>query len=136
MYYYANFDRADDGITVTFRDIPEAITCGHSDAEATEMAEDVLLSCVEIYFDDNRPFPVASKPQKDEVPIYLPESVYAKVLLHNVMLEKGLNKAELARKADLTPPEVQRLLKPRHKTKIDTIGLALSALGKPLRLVV
>ncbi len=100
MYYYANFDRADDGITVTFRDIPEAITCGHSDAEAID------------------------------------ESVYAKVLLHNVMLEKGLNKAELARKADLTPPEVQRLLKPRHKTKIDTIGLALSALGKPLQLAV
>ncbi len=136
MYYYANFDRADDGITVTFRDIPEAITCGQTDSEAIEMAEDALLCCVEIYFDENRTFPISSDQQAGEVPIYLPESVYAKVLLHNVMLEKGLNKADLSRKTGFTPPEVQRILKPRHKTKIDTIGQALLALDKPLRLAV
>lgn len=136
MYYYANFDRADDGISVTFRDIPEAITCGQTDSEALEMAEDALLTCVEIYFDEDRPFPLASKQQKGEIAVYLPETVYAKVLLHNVMLEKGVNKADLARTIDAKPPEIQRILRPRHKTKIDTIGHALSALGKPLQLSV
>ncbi len=136
MYYYANFDRADDGITVTFRNIPEAITCGQTEEEAIEMAEDVLLSCVEIYFDQGWVFPLAGKAKKGEVPIYLPETVYAKVLLHNVMVEKGVNKADLARKSELTPPEVQRILKPRHRTKIDTIGRCLSSLGRPLQLSV
>lgn len=136
MYYYAQFDHAQDGITVTFRDIPEAITCGQNDQQAQEMAADALLCCVEIYFDENRHFPLPSQQKPDEVGVYLPETVYAKVLLHNVMLEKGVNNAELARYIAAAPPEVSRILKPRHKTKIDTIGKALAALGKPLVLSV
>lgn len=38
----AIFAYADDGINVRFVDLPEAITCGHSDEEAMLNAEDVL----------------------------------------------------------------------------------------------
>ena len=83
MLYYANFNYADDDITVTFPDIPEAITCGQTTAEALEMAEDVLLCAVEVYFDDNRPFPLARADKEGETAVNLPDTVYAKVLLHN-----------------------------------------------------
>lgn len=59
MYYPAKFVKEDNGYTVTFRDIPEAITCGADMPEAMEMAEDVLLSSVEIYFDMDKNFPLA-----------------------------------------------------------------------------
>ncbi len=38
----AIFEYADDGINVRFVDLPEAITCGHSDEDAMLNAEDVL----------------------------------------------------------------------------------------------
>lgn len=136
MFYYAHFDYADDGITVTFPDIPEAITCGRTDAEATAMAEDVLLSSVDMYFEDGRAFPLAREGALDEKPIYLPESVYAKILLHNTLLESGKSKAELARLLNTNPPEVQRIFDVRRKTRIDTLAQALALLGRPLHLSV
>ncbi|NQX61834.1 type II toxin-antitoxin system HicB family antitoxin [Paenibacillus qinlingensis] len=38
----AIFDYADDGITVTFPDLPGAITCGDTDSEALRMAKECL----------------------------------------------------------------------------------------------
>jgi predicted RNase H-like HicB family nuclease len=40
--YPAVFSYAEDGVTVAFPDVPGAITCGQTEAEAVEMAEDVL----------------------------------------------------------------------------------------------
>lgn len=134
MFYYAIFDYADDGITVTFPDIPEAITCGQSTAEAMEMAEDALLTVVEIYFDDGRPFPLARPPRAGETAVPMPTSVYAKILLHNKMLEQRVSKSELARLADIAPAEMTRITDIRHSTKIDTIARLLELLGSPLHI--
>ena len=45
-----------------------------------------------------------------------------------------MSKAELARFMDVRPPEMQRILDPRHNTKLDTISRMLSKLGRPLKL--
>ena len=134
MYYFAKFYHANDGITVTFPDIPEGITCGQTEKVAMEMAEDVLLSCVEIYFEEGWPFPLAREGKPGEKAVYIPESVYAKILLHNTLLEKGASKAQLARLLETNPPEVQRFFDVRRKTRIDTLGRALALLGRPLHL--
>ena len=134
MYYYANFDYAPDGITVTFRDIPEAITCGNDDADAMFMAEDALLVSLEFYFEDERTIPLPSKAKKGEKAVYLPDSIFSKVLLHNAMIEKKISNAALARAMNTTPAEVQRIVNVRHKTKIDTIGKALNAIGFQLQM--
>ncbi|MGG1517469.1 type II toxin-antitoxin system HicB family antitoxin [Paenibacillus oryzisoli] len=39
----ALFDYADDGITVTFPDLPGAITCGDTDDEALQMSKECLV---------------------------------------------------------------------------------------------
>ena len=135
MNYPALFTPAEEGgFVVTFPDIPEAITQGDTFEEAMEMAEDVLLSSVEIYFDDERAFPLSRPAGIYETSVFMPESVYAKILLHNTMCEKFISKAEVARLNNIKPPEVQRILSPRHTTKIDTIGRILFNLGKPLHL--
>ncbi|MBC8946947.1 type II toxin-antitoxin system HicB family antitoxin [Xenorhabdus indica] len=137
MYYPAKFAKEENGYTVTFRDIPEAITCGADIPEAMEMAEDVLLSSVEIYFDEDKNFPLPDPElQADEQWVYLPDSVYAKILLNNELLTAKVSKAELSRLTGIRPPEIQRILAPRHTTKIDTISRALTAVGKKLSLSV
>ena len=65
MFYPAQFEPASEGgYVVTFRDIPEAITQGDTEAEALVMAEDVLVSAMEFYFEDRRavPSPSAARP--------------------------------------------------------------------------
>ncbi len=50
MHYPAQFEAAPEGgFVVTFRDIPEAITQGETEAEAMEMAADALLTASWIY---------------------------------------------------------------------------------------
>ncbi|MDY4280837.1 MAG: type II toxin-antitoxin system HicB family antitoxin [[Pasteurella] mairii] len=136
MKYPAKFDPEDGGFNVTFRDIPEAITCGDDYQDALNMATDALITAMEFYFEDHRTVPLPSKAEKDEVLIELPDSIFAKVLLLNEMISQNISNAELARRIDVKPQEVQRITNLGHSTKIDTISRALSALGKQLQLSV
>jgi antitoxin HicB len=61
-----------------------------------------------------------------------PATATAKVLLHNEMLSQGVRKAELARRLNIAPPNVERIFSIRHATKLATIEAALAALGKRL----
>jgi len=122
------------GFVVTFRDIPEAITQGETQADAMEMAEDVLASSMDFYFDDQRQVPPPSKARSGERWVELPASLAAKVLLLNEMLAQRVTSAELARRMGARPQEVNRLTTLGHATKIDTIGRALHALGKRLEM--
>ena len=126
----------DGGFVVTFRDIPEAITQGDTEAEALEMAADVLLSAMDFYFEDKRQVPSPSKAKKGEHLVDLPLSIAAKVLLLNEMLGQQVRPAELARRLETTPQEVNRLIDLRHTTKIDRISDAMAALGKHIELSV
>lgn len=133
MFYPANFAPADEGgYIVTFRDIPEAITQGDTEAEAMAMAEDVLISAMDFYFEDRRAVPVPSKAKRGERLVELPASVAAKVLLLNAMIESQVSNAELARRMGTRPQEVQRIVDLGHATKIDTLARAAKALGKQL----
>lgn len=134
LSYPARVFRDGAGFGVTFPDIPEAITCGDTREEAIEMAHDALATAMEFYFEDRRPVPMPSAPKRGQVMVDLPPSIAAKVLLLNEMLEQGTRYADLARRMNVRPQEVNRLTTLRHPTKIDTIALALRALGKRLEL--
>lgn len=135
MRYPARFEPAEEGgYVVTFRDIPEAITQGEDDKDAMVMAEDVLVSAMDFYFEDQRPVPMPSKLKPGEAYVELPASVSAKVLLLNEMLSQKVSNADLARRLDTRPQEVQRIVSLKHSTKIDTLAKALHALGKRLEL--
>lgn len=137
MQYPAKFEEAEEGgYVVTFRDIPEAVTQGDTEAEAMEMAEDVLISSMDFYIDDRRPVPAPSKQLKGERLVELPLSVATKVLLLNEMIKSGVSNAELARRLHTRPQDVQRIVTLKHSTKIDTLDAALRALGKHLKISV
>ena len=124
------------GFVVSFRDIPEALTQGEDEKEALEMAEDALINALDFYFDDQRPVPLPSKAKRGERLVGLPLSIAAKVLLLNEMLAQSIRPADLARRMNVLPQEVHRLLSLDHKTKIDTVALALLSLGRRFELTV
>jgi antitoxin HicB len=117
---------------VTFPDIPEAVSVGDEEEEALLNALDALESAIEIYFDEKREVPSPSKPKKGQRVVTLPALVVAKVLLANEMVRQGVRKAELARRLDVHMPQVDRLLNPRHSSKLDAIEAAFNKLGKRL----
>lgn len=135
LRYPARFEPDEGcGYVVTFRDIPEAITQGDTDEEAREMALDALVTAMDFYFEDKRRVPLPSKAKRGEVLIELPASLTAKVLLLNEMIAQSVSPAELARRLNTRPQEVQRVIDVHHTTKIDTIASALAALGMRMEL--
>jgi antitoxin HicB len=138
MQYPARFEPDPDagGYVVTFRDIPEAITQGDDDEDAMSMAEDVLMSSMDFYFEDKRPVPPPSKAKPGERMVTLPASVAVKVLLLNEMLAQKVGPSELARRLGTIPQVVNRLIDLHHVTKIDKVEQALGCLGKRLELKV
>lgn len=134
MFYPAVVRPDGDSWMVEFPDIPEALTGGDTEQEAIEMAKDALVTALEFYFEDARAVPSPSKLKKGQVPIELPASVAAKVLLLNEMMAQNVRPSELARRLGTTPQEITRFTDLRHATKIDRIDTALHALGKSLEL--
>lgn len=117
---------------VTFPDIPEAVSVGDDEDEALLNALDALESAIEIYFDEKREIPTPSRPRKGQPVVTLPALVVSKVLLANEMIRQGIRKSELARRLDVHMPQVDRLLDPRHSSRLDAIEAAFNKLGKRL----
>ena len=83
------------------------------------------------YMDDRQRIPMPS-PLKGRPGVVLPVGLSAKILLWNAMLDAGLRKADLARKLNLSPSVIDRLLSLTHASRIEQIETALAALGKKL----
>ncbi|MDR1311068.1 MAG: type II toxin-antitoxin system HicB family antitoxin [Burkholderiaceae bacterium] len=128
------FNKKSNWLSITFRDLPEAIAQGENEDDALSMAQDALITVLEYYFEKGSRVPVPSPPKHGERLVSVPASVSAKVLLLNEMLNQKIKRVELASKLGVTPPEVTRLTNLRYGTKIDRIEAALNALGKSLEL--
>ncbi|WP_087655231.1 type II toxin-antitoxin system HicB family antitoxin [Caballeronia terrestris] len=133
LSYPVNLERDNNNTyLVTFPDIPEAVSVSDDEDEALLNALDALESAIEIYFDEKREVPAPSKPKRAQRVVTLPALVVAKVLLANEMVRQGVRKSELARRLNLHMPQIDRLLNPRHASKLDAIEAALAKLGKRL----
>jgi antitoxin HicB len=131
--YPAKFDSADDGITVTFPDIPEAIIDGYSEAEAMAYAVDAIITAFTEYIKRRRAIPRASKARgKTMRLVVLPALEEAKIRLYEAMRQAGVRKADLARRMGWQKNQVDRLLDLRHRSRLDHIEAALAKLHKRL----
>jgi antitoxin HicB len=124
----------DGGFTVTFRDVPEAITEGDTREESLLRAEDALESALAMYIAGKEPLPQASEAEADEFMVPLSALGMAKTALYEAMREQGVGRAELARRLRWHLPQVNRALELRHASRMEHVEAALAALG--LRLIV
>jgi antitoxin HicB len=124
----------DGGFTVTFRDVPEAITEADTREEALLRAEDALESALAMYIAAKEPLPASSKAEAGEEMVPLSALGMAKTALYDAMREQSVCRAELARRLRWHLPQVSRLLDLRHASRMEHVEAALAALG--LRLIV
>jgi len=69
----AIFQYAEDGINVRFVDLPEALTCGHSDEEALLNAEDILA--IVLYDREKSGIPIPPSTPIENIPFAAHETV-------------------------------------------------------------
>jgi antitoxin HicB len=112
MHYAYPFEllaQPEGGFTVTFPDVPEAITQGDTEDDAAAMAEDALVTALSFYTDSAellpRPSPANGRPLA-----YVPPLVAAKLALHDAMLAAGVSNVALARRLGTDEKTVRRLL--------------------------
>ncbi|MGA9069555.1 MAG: type II toxin-antitoxin system HicB family antitoxin [Terracidiphilus sp.] len=135
MLYPVKITHQDVGnYAVEFPDIPEALTLGDTVEEALRQAVDALETALDFYFDHGRMVPMPSAPKRGHRLVALPASISAKVLLFNELIGQKVRPSDLAKRLSIPRQHVNRLLDPRHSTKIDNIAAALKALGKTLEM--
>lgn len=116
-----------DSLLVTFPDIPEAITFGADPDEALQQAVDALETALSFYIDSRQPLPVPS-PANGRPTIRPSGLESAKLALYQAMTERGMRKAELARRLGWHVPQVDRLFDLTHTSRFDQIEAAARAL--------
>jgi len=122
----------DDGqFTVTFRDVPGAVTFGETRKEALQRAQDALLTVFDAYMKDRRDIPEPDDTRSADV-VEIPALDCAKIELYRAMRHARVGKAELARRLDWHLPQVDRVLKMKHGSQLEQMEAAFAALGKRL----
>lgn len=130
-YPFVMDPQPEGGFTVTFPDVPEAITEGDTAGEARERAEDALATALSFYTDGAKPLPTPSA-ARDRPVAMVPPLVAAKLALHDAMVAAGISNVELGRRLGLDEKSVRRLRDPLHRSHIGQIEAALRVLGKRL----
>jgi antitoxin HicB len=123
------------GWTVTFPDVPEAITEGDTDEEVAAMAEDAVVTALSGYIDNDEPLPRPSAANGRPVAV-VPPLVAAKLALHDAMLAAGVSNVVLGKWLGLEEKAVRRLRDPLHRSHIAAVEAALRLLGKRLEVTV
>lgn len=130
--YAALFEpRPEGGFTVTFPDVPEAITEGNSIEEARFNAAEALSLALAVRADLNDPIPEQSAPKGKNMEWIEPDAAtQAAILVRTTRGTKPL--ADLARALGTSWPAAQRLEDPRHSPTLKQLERAAAALGKRL----
>jgi antitoxin HicB len=134
-YPYDLTPQPEGGFTVTFPDVPEAITQGDTEEEAAEMAEDALVTALSFYTDSEERLPRPS-PARGRRLAFVPSLVAAKLALHDAIREAKVTNVDLARQLGVDEKVVRRLRDPLHQSRIDQVAAALRLLGKRVGVVV
>ena len=126
-------DHEAGGYVATFPDFGYSVTLGETDAEAMEMAQDLLMLTIGDYIRESQPLPKPKRHRGSRYrPVALPALQAVKVDLYAAFLASGLKKADFARRIGIPKTHVERLFSLRHHSRLDRIEAAFAALGKHL----
>ena len=122
----------DGGFSVSFPDVPEALTCGNDRAEALTMAEDALTVALGAYVANREDIPVPSVSIAGQELIAVPATTAAKLALYTAMRRQNISKVALAERLNLSEGTVRKLLDLDHRSQIGNVERALRAVGRSL----
>ena len=122
----------EDGFSIFFPDLPEALTCGDDRPSALDMAEDALIVALSGRIADRKhiPVPSAALPGQDSIPV--PPLLAAKLALYTAIRNQGITQVALASRMGVSESVVRKLLDPGHRSHIENVVTALRILGRNL----
>ena len=123
-------------LLVTFKDVPEAITFGKTEADALSNAVDALETGLSFYVDARKPLPKPSKAKRGQKLVSPSALESAKLGVYQAMMDQGIKKAELARRLGWHMPQIDRLFDLKHSSKFDQIEAAATVLGCHIEITV
>jgi antitoxin HicB len=135
MTYLALFepDSEAGGFVVTFPDIDDGVTQGETEAEAMEMAADLLACMIGERIRRGFDLPVPRKHRGAKYrTVRLPALQEAKAELYNAFRAGGVRKAELARRIGIPKANIDRLFDLAYHSRLEQVEAAFRALGKEL----
>ena len=118
-------------LIVLFRDLPECLTSGASEAEALAKAADALEEAIAGRI-NRGDIPVPSARRSGERHVAVRAATAAKAGLALALRDRSLSRAVLARHLGVDETTMGRMLDPRHRTALDRIESALRVLGHEL----
>jgi len=123
----------ENGYTVTFPDVPEAITEGDTMAEAIANAIDALETALSFYVEAGRDLPKPSAPRGRRT--IRPRLIgMLKLAIYTEMKARKMRKVDLKSRLRTTNAGIDRLLDLTHDSRLDQLEMALRALGKDVDL--
>jgi antitoxin HicB len=130
--YQALLDpQPEGGFTVTFPDIPEAITEGSSREEAVFNATEALGLCLDVRLEQGDPLP---KPTRVANGVWItpPASTQVAIALRQIRQSQGKTLSDMARLLNTSWPAAQRLERPNANPTLRQLDRAAAAIGKRL----
>ena len=121
------------GFTITFPDVPEAITYGTDEREAIEMASEVLEVAIVARMERSEDLPSERSGAPGDLLVPLRPLLGAKAALYDALSRGKVSKSELARRLGVDEAIVRRMLDPSRATRVDSLAAALAALGQHLQ---
>ena len=120
----------DDGVTVTFPDIPECITCGDTIDEALFHAKDALETVLfEMYIDEDKCLPLPSESKQGQHIVTLDMQGCLKLHLYATMKQQNVKLAYIAKELNLPWNNAKRMLTRNYNAKMDKYEAAFRVLG-------
>lgn len=136
--YQAHFEPAPEGgYVITFPDFTWGVSQAETDAEASEMAADLLQLLLAEHIRTGLELPEPKRHRGANYrAVQLPVMAAAKLELYREFRRSGLRKAGLARKLGIPRANIDRLFDLNHHSRFDQIEAALRLLGKTINLSV
>ena len=137
LRYPVKLSRDDNGtFLVTAPDFPEVATFGEDEGDALVRAADAIATAMQGHISDRQDIPRPSPPKRGHKFATLSALTWAKLELYRAMLNTKTNKAALARRLQVHPPQIDRLLDLDHDSRVDQIENAARAMGRELHIEV
>jgi antitoxin HicB len=135
LRYTVKLEREGKYVLASFPDAPGVHTFGKDHTEALARAADALETMFMALIEDRKSIP-APGPVRRGSHVTLPALTEAKLALYREMRSQDVGKAELARRMNCHPPQIDRLLDLSHASRLDQLEAAFGALNKRMSIEV
>lgn len=132
MFYGVKITQNEEGkFVLSCRDMPEYTASFDSKEEAENFIGEFLPGCMMLFYrKKQKSIPLPSPVQNDEMPVYVPLKVQAKILFWNYIKSKELRMADVAKELGVTFTAVSRYCDlTTDSASVDAIEAALEKLG-------